>query len=549
MKKTLFVLLSIFIAGTSLLAQNVNIEKSVAFDEPEYGWNKLLQLKNGNTFYFHASKKDGIEVTVYNSQRKQIASKSIESKLWDDSKMRLSKICGLYEINGEPVIFLMQGDGRVPTLYRMRLNGANAAVVKEDELGSLPKVNLFAGYAEKFGHVEDGNIIVEKDPQSDCYAVIYFNSFAHESNERIKVIHYDGTHKAISTAFYESPNGAFKYLSYIGSVVDGNKRVYVATYGHNGKSDDELSRVIVSKLNAGETSFTHKLLDFSEDFKETKSVMSFDRKNNRIQLMTLSLTKKKGGFGGKVTSYYLSLISYLDPESLALYAVKPLVGQLVNEYGVKNIDKDYEYSGVPQQMVINKDNTTTVLSESMRTETTYHNGVAVSQKTFLGSIGISELNDTGAEIRGYAISKKQQAEGEFPQLYISERSKGVFTYPHTHSFTSMNTNQFMSFDYVNAPNGRYVIFNDLPGNFEKTEEQAKRKTVAYVSATNTVCYKLNNGTMDKFYLFGNPDEKGNSTFSYIQSSDYNTDVNTYATMIVEKDGRDKQAKIAWITFK
>ena len=50
-------------------------------------------------------------------------------------------------------------------------------------------------------------------------------------------------------------------------------------------------------------------------------------------------------------------------------------------------------------------------------------------------------------------------------------------------------------------------------------------------------------------LFGEPDGKKASTFCYIESSDYNKDINTYATMIVERDGKDKSARIAWITFQ
>ena len=46
-----------------LSAEQFHVEKSVEFDEPEFGWNKLLQLKNGNTFYFHSTRKDGIELT------------------------------------------------------------------------------------------------------------------------------------------------------------------------------------------------------------------------------------------------------------------------------------------------------------------------------------------------------------------------------------------------------------------------------------------------------------------------------------------------------
>jgi hypothetical protein len=238
MKKPLLILTAILLCITSLFAQQTAIEKSEEFDEPAYGWNKLLQMKNGNTMFFHGTRKNGVEVTVYDSKRKQIASKEMETKLCDLDNMKKAKIIGLYEIAGEAVIFIVQADDRVPTLYRIRVNASTGDIIKEDELGQLPKTSMWQGYAMVFGGVDASDMIVEKDPNSDCYAVIIFNGFAHNRSERIRVLHYDGSHKIINHAFYESPGGKFKYLRFIGAAVDGNKRVFVTTYGHNGNTSD-----------------------------------------------------------------------------------------------------------------------------------------------------------------------------------------------------------------------------------------------------------------------------------------------------------------------
>ncbi len=565
MKKIIYLAIVLFLVGGSIYAQEFKIEKSAEFDEPEYGWNKLLQLKNGNTFFFHSTRKDGIEVTVYNKQRKQIASRTLESNLWDVSKMKQARIVGLYEINGEPVIFIVQADDREPTLYRMRINPTTGSKLNEMKLGNLPKIKAFAGYAMAFGNVDMPDIIVEKDPNSDCYAVIYFDGFAHDRNDRIKVVHYDGTHKVLNTVFYDSPNGKYKYLRYIGSVVDGSKRVFVATYGYNGKaSEDKNPAVIVSKINAGETKFSHSVTKVSNDFNDTKSVMLYNHGNNKLQLMTVTYNKSNMGadlmFASAPFDYYkkkevscITVLSYIDPESLSLISANPIIGMKVDAYGKQNIDKDYEFDGVPQNMVLNKDNTTTILMEDLTNITERHGGGMghvghTTVKTDLGPVGISELSEAGVETGGFAISKLQKAEGTLPILYMSGRSKGVFAYPQSIGKSS-NNNEFLSYDYIYSDKGRYVIFNDLPRNADKDEEDEKRKTVSKVSKTNTMCYKLNNPKIDKFFLFGEPTDNSESTFCYIQSSDFNKELNCYATMIVERDGRSKVAKIAWITFE
>ncbi len=566
MKKIIFIS-ALLLHVCALTAQQFHVEKSAEFDEPDFGWNKLLQLKNGNTFYFHSTRKDGLEVTVYNKQRKQIASHTLESNLWDAGKMKQTKIVGLHEINGQPVLFVMAADDRQPILYRMQINPNNGAKMGEAKLGGLPRVSLLAGYKIAFGNADIPDIIVEKDPNSNCYAVIYFDGLANDRKDRIKVVHYDGAHKVLNTVLYDSPQGKFKSLRYIGASVDSDKRVFIATYGFNGKADEDANpAVIVSRVNVGETKFTHAQIKVSNDFNDTKSVMLYNHSTNKIALMTV--TYHNSGplanivWGNDPIGYYykkevscITLLSIIDPESLKLESTKPVIAAKVDAYGKQNIDKDYEFDGVPQNMVLNKDNTMTILMEDLTNVTerrNYNMGNGIqhghtSIKSYLGPVGVAELSQSGEELSGYAIAKKQQADGTLPILYMAGRSNGVFQYPQAIG-NKTDDNQFMSYDYIYTGKNRYVIFNDLPSNSEKDEDEEKRKTVAKISKTNTMCYQLNDPKIDKSFLFGKPDDGSAATYCYIQSSDFNKDLNVYATLIEERDGKSTVGKIAWVTF-
>ncbi len=101
MKKILFCLFLTLSIANVLSAQKFHIEKSDQFDEPDYTWNQLLQCKNGNTLFFHRKDGKGIEVTVYDKNRKKIAQSFVESEDFDDD----AKLRALYEINGEAVLF------------------------------------------------------------------------------------------------------------------------------------------------------------------------------------------------------------------------------------------------------------------------------------------------------------------------------------------------------------------------------------------------------------------------------------------------------------
>src|SRR5690606_21102253 len=110
-------------------------------------------------------------------------------------------------------------------------------------------------------------------------------------------------------------------------------------YGFNTKaSGDKDSRIIVSRLNKGDKSFTHKLLEFSDDFRDTKAIMQYNPNSNMIQLLTLTFLKTKSkAFSNKSTSTYMTLLSYIDPESLFIVTSKPLIGEKIDAYANNNI--------------------------------------------------------------------------------------------------------------------------------------------------------------------------------------------------------------------
>lgn len=552
MRKIISTALLLLLCFNASIAQTSNIRYSTAFDEPEEGWNKVFQLSNGNTFYFHFTKKEGIEIVVYNSNRQEISRKTVSSELWEPRKMRESVVEGIYEINGQPVVFLHQTLDKTPTLFRLKFNATTGELDGEKQISTLPRYKAGAAWAMAYGGVEQEDFFIEKDPNSDCYAVVNFNSFASESDERVEVVHYgieNGNHKVLNRAFYDAQG--FKYLRYIGMMVDGDKRVFMCTYGYNTKkSGGADSRVIISRLSKGDKQFTNKLIDFTDDFKDTKSIMAYNPGSGMIQLMTLTLMSSKSRFFSSTTSnYYLTLMNYIDPESLFIVSTKPLLAAKVSSYCEQNFNYDRGYSGMPQQMVINNDNSTTVLMEEMTKQITVNSaGQVISARTTLGGIGFSELDMKGNEQEGYAFIKSQMANGLMEPLYLSAKSKGLWSYKRGGVMIGDN-NAFLSFDYINTDKNRYILFNDYPKNFNNDQSIKHKSVVVAISKANTVCYKLKDGKREKYYLFGKPvDEDEESKFCYVESSHFDKKTSTYATLLMERHGKDKQAKIAWVKF-
>ncbi|HYD21856.1 MAG TPA: hypothetical protein VEB40_10300 [Flavipsychrobacter sp.] len=108
------------------------VSVSDPFEEPTWGWDKILQLENGNTFYFHYA--DGeMKVSVYGKDHKLKSTREIDGRGWKASRKWKTIINALYDIKGEPVVFLTQQENRAPSLFRLRFNPENG-LVKEEKL-------------------------------------------------------------------------------------------------------------------------------------------------------------------------------------------------------------------------------------------------------------------------------------------------------------------------------------------------------------------------------------------------------------------------------
>ncbi len=523
--------------------------KSEVFQEPlSEGWTKMIMLKNGNTFYFHYGSKKGIETYVWDKDRKLVNKVAIKSDNWQASKKRRVKINGLYEIGGEPVIFLEYYDGRTPVLYRLRLNPNDGSLLKEETVSKLQ----MAAHADfdvtfkMYGGVEVNNngdgqdVIVEKDAESDNYGVIsYYGN--KKSGQHLRVQLFDGSHKLINSGSYTSPDPDFKKLNIIGATVEGN-RVFIATYGAlsaKGKN----AHVFISCLRAGDTVLTTRQLDFTEDFKNTNSQMVYNHNSNSIVMLTNTLAEKKSK-----SNNYVSFLSYIDPENLALNGVHVVSNEYVNRYAHDKLNIEMNYAGLPQKVIVNSDNTLTVLQEDMSTQEVYSSrGGHVATYTFLGNIGVTEIGNDGKEKAGYALMKKQMYGGELNPLYMAGRDKGLWV-NESYSSRYVDDNLFLSYEYIHTPTDSYVLFNDNPKNNKKSESKKKRKATTNTDYINTICYKLKDGTATRTYLFGEPEKKKKSRACYIETSYFDRKTNTYVTIESDENGSKYNSYVIWMHF-
>src|SRR5690606_5507158 len=163
---------------------------------------KVFQCTNGNTLFFTFTKKEGINVTVYDSSRKIKAKKELHGTEWLDGEMVGTEVKGIYEMDGKVVLFLQQEIKKAPILVRLVVDPATGQKVDEKKIGEIAKYGAGSGYAIAFG-TDPKTFHIVKDILSDCYAVVRFDGFAPEGEPRIQLTHYNGEHKEINKTVYE----------------------------------------------------------------------------------------------------------------------------------------------------------------------------------------------------------------------------------------------------------------------------------------------------------------------------------------------------------
>ncbi|SHN40419.1 hypothetical protein [Chitinophaga sp. CF418] len=124
---------------------------TTGFEEPESGSSRIVLMKNGNTLFFHFTPKKGIDVTVYDQKHheKGIVNNKVDS--WKQKKMRSASLKGVYEINGQAVVFIQQFIKKRPTLYRMVFDAKSGRKIKEDMVASMQRVSMGKAYGMAFG--------------------------------------------------------------------------------------------------------------------------------------------------------------------------------------------------------------------------------------------------------------------------------------------------------------------------------------------------------------------------------------------------------------
>ncbi|MCW3465635.1 hypothetical protein [Chitinophaga nivalis] len=512
-----------------------------AFAEPGDGWDKLLQLKNGNTIYLHFARKEGLTVNVYNPKRELAATDTVRSQLWNAADLESTEIDGIFEIKGQPVVFLQQIVKDSPVLYRLILDGETGKLRQEDKLGALPSIRHRSVYTQD--NLASHDCYVEKDRHSDHYAVAFFSGAAIQRTdsirERIQVLHFSPEHTLINKGWLYLQDTAYNYFSYISMAVQGREKVYLATAGFNTKrkGSEPWSSVVFSMLSPDSSSFESNVLAYTANYGDvTGELFPLPRLQQVRLLLQVPSQQSDGGSG--------TFLNILSPFTGKLRKHTMLSFPELSRNVRMNLGYKDGYKGVPQRLLQRDDGSSTLLLENIYS---FKQGNAQINKlhTNMGDAGIAELDNDGREITTMAVSKSQVIMGICEPFLQHRRNKSEWVF--RNKIAALNTNTYLSYDYISIPDASFVLFNDYLQYLDSGGQEKTRKPLKYAADANFVCYRFYAGKMERLFLFGAPEvTKGYA--GMMGAADYNADNRVYATVIISRQGSEKKANIAWIQF-
>lgn len=505
-----------------LYAQDIPVEISEPIDISNFGWNKVLQMKNGNTLLFHFEIRKGMLIKVFDKNRKEISTQKYLPKVLDMNGINVAGYKGLYEIGGEAVLFISQDIMNHGTLLRLRFDANTGRAIAEDKALESPS----------FQHRNVGRVL--KNPGEDEYYILSTYTTTTKENEiHLNLVKYSAKHEKLKELPLDIVAKDKKYdavglghvnidksgavlcllqFSKMSSIPGVNDHMLMFVY--TGKDDEKfLTREAELPTEVQTSNMYYTFNPFGQSFNivlETNRVAGF---TEGAQTMKLSYVQP------------LVLITSSDFSSANLVELKDT---MANKYFTANGANAWKYKGDILHIYTNNRGLTTAIC---RDQKLYYRGEDFNDINEPGVMGITQYDDKGAEIWATVVPKA-------PHYYNAVKEICPVVFSRTSEDGLFQT------DCFNTKSGFYIVYNDVNHNFDKTLKD-RPKPIGDVYQTNAVCYHLNRKReISKAYLLGKP-EDGVFRHACNNSSMLDEFTAMYATVFEQRKGKDLSMHIAW----
>ena len=539
--KTCFVTL---IAGMLLFsclhsqAQFKTIAEGPKFEKPEEGFAKILQLKNGNTFYIHITMKDGINIRIYDARHKEKISKTLNPSYTD--LIERDDIKGIFEINNDVIVLVNREDeDKIASLYRLIIDGNTGNLKKQQIIGRC-----------KYKWRDRPDLIytffyVSKDPASDNYALAMLNGNEKDNTKQLEIVHYGSDNNEINRQFCSLPDKKDAISHFNEMIVMGKEKIcLLLTFSWKAaekrKSESQSKLVIIEK---GKATVEYTDLNLHNDLPTVYCMGKYNRVINKIMYISATLVPNI-----KTNNQYNIYLDLIDPVTKQIQNITEFGhSETLNKAYKEILDLKTDYRGMPQNIIINSDGSFTVLFEEMEM---MFNGQSGGSFT-IGTLAITNYNKEGIFQSDYLIPKAHWVVGDaFMPFYLSKAE--------IKPQLLLKGDQYKSFVYINGTKNKHVLFNDT----ERNDDLANtRKKARFASDTKSklvrLMYLTDNCDAYKYSLKGSDvlpareylfDKLAKEyTVALLTVSDYDANSNTFTTLKIDSEkSKNKSVSVVWL---
>jgi hypothetical protein len=494
----------------------------------------------------HLEPSQPLGVKVFDTAHKLIAAREHPCNEFNVNMLKTSYFKGLFEIDGDAVLFIQQEHLNKERLIRVRIDGTNGKLVDEEIMGqsrSLARPTQF---------------YVMPDKANNEYAILFSSDVPQFKECDVHINYYDSKHTLKKTVTLDVdrkkydymsvlnadilPNGACVTLAFSEIIINGT----TSSIGRDPKSTSYNHYAAIYYVPRNEDSAYRRSIDLTPDFYPYYSIYSYNSFDKAIDLLLLSYKDVILRNGLELLPAAETGVLFLRLNQSLEISHNWLNNKMASDLLKAKRGPNNSYVGLPTKVFPSSTGLSTVMFEShdrYRTvETNARNNV---HETYFGNMCLTQCTDQGEETWTTVLPKEQyymSYQHYYPATDIGKRWQDQVLFADLPA--QVYNRQFISCNAYKSAGNFYVIYNDLKENFDKALN-IKTDTVFTHDKSNAVCYKIgHNKETVKYNLFGDAPEPEYKA-SFIEGADFDEQRGVYATL-VQLTRRDYKAlRMAW----